>query len=606
MADRDKKLRAYSYVRMSTEAQLRGDSLRRQVAQSQEYAASQGWELLAEDQLEDIGISAFSGANVSGGALGQFLQAIREGKVEPGSFLIIESLDRLSRQELWKSLGLFSEIINGEVKIVSLGDGRTYTVESDLSDLIYSMVHMSRAHEESRMKSHRLRAVWSNKRKNADALKLTAQCPGWLRLSADKKKFHVIQERADVVLRIFEDSAAGIGNYSITRRLNQARVPPFGRAKGWHTSSVSKILGNRAVLGEFQPHRLSNGTRVAEGDPIKGYFPAILPEQLFYRAQNAKNERRVKGAGRKGSNISNLFSGIAKCAYCQSSMAFENKGRGPKGGTYLVCGAAKRGLGCEKTGWRYNQFEASFLAFVKELDLESLVRGESETKRRADLDNEITALRGRLASLDEQRERTFELFAKSGCAADFVGQKLHALEDERAQMVNALAQKEQERDRLKSELSGFYESKEQIKALIDRLQQSKDDDVYKLRAQISARLKSLVAEILVAPLGTAPMTGKAITLKGERITVAEQKDRNPDSKHPRYFLIGFKDGTLRAVVPKENDPLEFEQQMVASKELGILLTTPGGKTEQLIRRREHRVSLYSPPSPKSADKTDSV
>ena len=98
MAEERQKPRAYSYIRMSTEAQLRGDSLRRQVAQSQEYATSHAWELLEEHQLKDIGISAFSGANVNFGALGQFLHAIRVGKVEPGSFFIIESLDRLSRK----------------------------------------------------------------------------------------------------------------------------------------------------------------------------------------------------------------------------------------------------------------------------------------------------------------------------------------------------------------------------------------------------------------------------------------------------------------------------------------------------------------------------
>src|SRR5262249_35961574 len=154
--------------------------------------------------------------------------------------------------------------------------------------------------------------------------------------------------------------------------------------------------------------------------------------------QNGRHERRIKGAGRKGSKISNLFSGIAKCAYCNSKLTFENKGPGPKGGTYLVCDTARRGLGCQRIGWRYNHFEASFLAFVKELDLETLVRNESEPQRRADLDNEIAALHGRLASLEEQRERTFELFAKSGSAADFVGQKLHVLEQKRVQVTDAL------------------------------------------------------------------------------------------------------------------------------------------------------------------------
>ena len=282
---------------MSTEVQLLGDSLRRQVEKSQEYAAREGWELLEEDQLKDIGISAFSGANVSGGALGLFLQAIRDRKIEPGSFLIIESLDRLSRQDPWKAMGLFSEIINSGVSIVTLADGRWYTAQTQLGDLIYSIVDMSRAHEESRMKSHRLSAAWENKRKNASARKLTARCPAWLRLSADRKRFEIRQERGDLVARIFEDSAAGIGSYSVTRRLNEARIPPFGNANGWSTSSVGKILTNRAVLGEFQPCRLVNGVPIPDGAPIKDYFPAIISEQLFYRVQNGRNERRIKGAG---------------------------------------------------------------------------------------------------------------------------------------------------------------------------------------------------------------------------------------------------------------------------------------------------------------------
>ena len=124
--------------------------------------------------------------------------------------------------------------------------------------------------------------------------------------------------------------------------------------------------------------------------------------------------------------------------------------------------------------------------------------------------------------------------------------------------------------------------------------------MYKLRSQISSRLKALVAEIFVAPLGSAPMTGKAITLKGNRITFVEkERDSKAVTKHHRYFLVGFKDGTLRAVVPKENDPLEFEEQFVASKKLGILLMSPGKKTRQLMHPKG-RVSLYSPPSPQSS------
>jgi DNA invertase Pin-like site-specific DNA recombinase len=78
------------------------------------YAAEHGLELVDESRLQDIGVSAFKGANVADGALGRFLAAVKANKVPRGSFLLVESLDRLSRQAPFKSFAIFSEIIGPE------------------------------------------------------------------------------------------------------------------------------------------------------------------------------------------------------------------------------------------------------------------------------------------------------------------------------------------------------------------------------------------------------------------------------------------------------------------------------------------------------------
>ncbi|WP_210379945.1 recombinase family protein, partial [Borreliella garinii] len=59
-----------------------------------------------------------------------------------------------------------------------------------------------------------------------------------------------------MVQDIFDWCCNGMGNESIARRLNEGNVPTFGsRSKNlWHTSYIQKILNNRSVLGEFQPH----------------------------------------------------------------------------------------------------------------------------------------------------------------------------------------------------------------------------------------------------------------------------------------------------------------------------------------------------------------
>ena len=210
---------------MSSDLQLKGDSLRRQLEASASYAAANGLDLVDESRLEDIGISAFKGANVAEGALGRFLDAAKTGKIPAGSFLLVESLDRLSRQEVRKSLTIFLSIVDAGVNIVTLADNRVYTAQkTELVDLLTSLVIMSRAHEESQTKSLRVGAAWANKRAKAKTKPLTALCPAWLKLSADGTSYEIIEDRATIVRRIFEEAAGGIGSYSITRRLNEQNV----------------------------------------------------------------------------------------------------------------------------------------------------------------------------------------------------------------------------------------------------------------------------------------------------------------------------------------------------------------------------------------------
>ncbi|CCE98407.1 site-specific recombinase [Sinorhizobium fredii HH103] len=364
------KPRAYSYVRMSTDVQLKGDSLRRQTELSKRYAQENGYELVEDFKFEDIGVSAFNGRNVSQGALGRFIEAIQRGVVPAGSYLLVESLDRLSRETPRVATALFLQILAADVNIVTLADGRVYkSGSSDPMDIIVSVVHLSRAYEESRMKSMRVGAAWENKRKNLTTRKLTEVAPAWLSLTVDKTSFDVIHENAEIVRRIFEEADAGKGSYQIARRLNMDRVPPFTRSNGWHESYITKILTNRAVLGEFQPHRYVNGKRCPYGDPVDGYFPIVISREQFERVQLARKARKNRGSGRKGKSHINLFSGVAKCGYCGASMYVVDKGPKPKGGIYLRCDSARRGNDCKASAWPLAHFETAFLYFVRELDL---------------------------------------------------------------------------------------------------------------------------------------------------------------------------------------------------------------------------------------------
>src|SRR5690242_5442124 len=104
--------KAYSYLRFSTPEQMQGDSFRRQTALAQDYATRHGLEIDEELSLKDLGVSAFRGRNARAGALGAFLRAADDGIVPEGSYLLVESLDRVTRQDPWDALPLFQQIIN--------------------------------------------------------------------------------------------------------------------------------------------------------------------------------------------------------------------------------------------------------------------------------------------------------------------------------------------------------------------------------------------------------------------------------------------------------------------------------------------------------------
>src|ERR1700758_3230486 len=111
--------KAYSYLRFSTPEQAKGDSLRRQTALADDYAKRHGLTLDTELNMRDLGVSAFRGDNAQA-ALGAFLQAVRDGLVPSGSLLLVEALDRVSRQSARKAVRILEDIVEAGITVVTL------------------------------------------------------------------------------------------------------------------------------------------------------------------------------------------------------------------------------------------------------------------------------------------------------------------------------------------------------------------------------------------------------------------------------------------------------------------------------------------------------
>ena len=277
--------------------------------------------------------------------------------------LICESLDRLNRQAPLDALAPFIGLINAGITLVTLTDRQRFTRESMGEDgglrLLGSLIVMLRAHEESATKSKRVRAAWERKRREAGVRKLTKTCPAWLRLSADRSTFEVVEERAEIVRLIFRETASGVGKGSIAARLNAAGVPPFRGKNGWHASYVQKLLSSEATLGTYQPHTMKDGRRAPIGPPVLNYFPPVVDQSLMMKARAAIIARRTGAAGRKGADFRNIFTGIARCAACGGTMTYVGKGDAER---YLACSSARRRRACPcRVLFNFNEAERQFL-----------------------------------------------------------------------------------------------------------------------------------------------------------------------------------------------------------------------------------------------------
>jgi DNA invertase Pin-like site-specific DNA recombinase len=365
---------AFSYVRFSSSEQSKGDSLRRQTALAEEYAQKHSLQLDRELTFRDLGISAFTGKNKTEGALAAFIKACKSGRVKPGSALLVESLDRLSREQVRKALRQLLELIDDHgIEVHTLADDRVYGPGTQTEELIFSIIVMSRANEESERKSQRVGSAWRNKKASAAnnlGIAITAKVPAWIH--AEKgKRFQLIEKRAKAIRKIFSHSLDGLGAQLIAQYLNENHQSFTDTGNGWHKSYVEKILVNPASYGAFQPyHRLPNGKREKDGDLILDYFPAAIDFKTFKAVQEARKNRYRKRKGKSDAKINNLFAGLLTDTDLRLPMTFYWRGNELITDSYRFRKKPNR--------INYSIFEDAFLHFLDALDWRAL-QGGTET-----------------------------------------------------------------------------------------------------------------------------------------------------------------------------------------------------------------------------------
>lgn len=477
----------YSYMRFSRPEQGEGDSLRRQTAKRDAWLKKNGVKLDTSVSLQDKGISAFTGehrSNPDRHALAAFLELVKQGRIPRGSFLIVENLDRLSREHIRPALTLLLNLIDAGIRVVQLLPVEmVYDESAEPMTLMMAIMELSRGHSESVVKSERVGDAWQQKKQLAaeKGEPLTARCPAWLRLVDGK--WEVIEEAAEAVRLIFRWAIEGHGIGVITKKLNADDVPAISTGKRaaqyWARSYVAKILANRATIGEYQPYKGRGKRRRPDGDPIPHYYPAVVREEDFFAARAALANRKNK-AGRLAKAGVNVFAHLLRDARDGGSVHQIDKGK-KAGGRSLVSYRAIQGAG-HYVSFPLTVFEDAVFSCLRELNPRELL---PQKDRSAD---KVMALSGQLEETEGRIERLKAKLLDSP-EVDSLVDVLRTLDGKRKGLAEDLAAARQRA------ASPLVEAWGQARSLIDVLDRAPDQA--EVRVRLRAALRRIVDSIWI-------------------------------------------------------------------------------------------------------------
>jgi len=402
-------------------------------------------------------------------------------------------------------------------------DDRIYDKKSltDPLSLIQMIFIASRAHEESETKSKRLLEMWQKKRDllYSQGKIISRRIPNWVSYNEKTKIFSLKPERAKIIKKIFNLASLGYGRNKIAKILNAEKVKPF-KEKLWGDSSIHRIIRNPLVIGQYQPHKFTNGKKIAVGEPIPDYYPRVISDETYYYVQS---KTTVKGP-QNNYLIHNLFTSLVKCGRCNSSMVYVDKGYNRH---YLVCDVAKRGGECNYDSIKYEDLENVFLRQC----VEKLHLPEND-----ELSKEITILNSRIngtqAKMENSRKKLQNIMVSfaEATAKEIKDQFNVLLNKINSEIETLKTSLEMDRQILLERQQATTGIKGNLKAIIDLW---KIKDQKEIRLQLRNSIQDVVKIIRIHPSGVSFKDGKIISDKP-----------NPTKKNTlRTFEIIFKDGT---------------------------------------------------------------
>lgn len=399
------------YARYSSSRQNER-SIEDQVSRCREYIAQRGGAAEAIEVFTDF---AVSGTSMARRGFEDLMRAVDDRKV---SAIVTEDISRISR-DFADAAQIFKRLQYAQVPLIGVADGidtsarhakLTYTLKSLVADLYIDD-----------LRDKTLRGLVGRARAGL----ATGQVPFGYRTTpiTDKRgdisghEIMIDAKTKRVVLRIFEEYAAGRSMSTIVRTLNREGVdsPRVGtrhQFAGWGVTTLHSMLRNERYIGVWR-FRTTEWVKVPgtnkrrpRARPASEVIVTQRPDMAFVPLPlwAAVHQRLSLNHGSNGNRTRHLLSGFLVCARCEAPLTMH--GSGPTN-TYYCCSTYKvKGTCGNGASLRAKAVRAEMFAVIR-----SSLLGSDELRKALDRQTSEHDLEPRIEEV-EHRLRTTELQIK--------------------------------------------------------------------------------------------------------------------------------------------------------------------------------------------------
>jgi DNA invertase Pin-like site-specific DNA recombinase len=464
------------------------DSITRQLSTIDTYIRDQGWEPYREP-FSDIDKSAYHGSRGSGLVEAQRAaeQAVHSGRTV---YLLVAVHDRLARgagdETAAHLCDRLSEARRGGYHLHSVAEG------DKLDEYSWCGMLGDRSHSDSASKAFHTSGGMRRTAERGEHLGGKRSYGLAVRhIGYDEKRRKAIREtvivpeEAAVVVRVFQEAAAGREQSQIALSLNEDGIRPR-KAASWSQGRISQLLRDQNYIGMVQ----------WRSEWSQGKQPRIVDESLWNAVQARLASRRVSRGGRTALAPFLLGGSMLRCHRCGYPMRTRSVPRANgKVDEYYDCTGRSAGrANCPQRFVRRSDVDPEVLGWFEEfgLDLEAMREqvisaGSAELERiRAELkaaQREKTSVADalgrvredyRAGRLDNDPERNAALWREERAdleqqleAARAAAERLHTHEAEARRAIDATAADQavlERLARLRKAVAGAVSGAEDIKA----------------------------------------------------------------------------------------------------------------------------------------------